>query len=328
MCIPIPNSSKIPKIFSGRFQGIRDTRLLDTSSLLSPKPSTTIMESRRRYTALRMDSFSPASWRTSTTDHPHFIIRPDDVWLAILTQLNMYIKANSEELRTKFVAHKGKRFLGILISGETGNAKRPLRFDSFVQDMTHKMQEYIVDPNLREWVMPEYSMTTENDRVVASVVFMGAMKNYFSYGGRTGCGLPSVTLIGEKEDWELILSELEKIASLGEKATEWHNQLVPICQRFTETFQQPDSNLVKDFCNYGHGPSERNESKLRIDDVTYHRLRTKDITQGWVDIDIQINDTYHGHGVYYVKMYAGSVGINFESSGNLGTTLDTVKPLT
>lgn len=106
----------------------------------------------------------------------------------------MYIQANSKALRSKFVAHQGRMFLEIPIDGGTGSEKRSLRFDRFVQNMRHKMQENI-DPYLRELVVPEFSRATKNDRVVASVVFMGAMKNYFSYVARMSCGLPSVTLV-------------------------------------------------------------------------------------------------------------------------------------
>ncbi|KAG8797798.1 hypothetical protein FRB91_008370, partial [Serendipita sp. 411] len=39
-------------------------------------------------------------------NHHHLIIRPDDVWCAILSQFNLYVNANAEELRSKFVAHE------------------------------------------------------------------------------------------------------------------------------------------------------------------------------------------------------------------------------
>lgn len=42
--------------------------------------------------------------------HMHFAIRPDDVWFAILSQMNCYMgnKKNAEALRHLFVDHKGK----------------------------------------------------------------------------------------------------------------------------------------------------------------------------------------------------------------------------
>ncbi len=45
--------------------------------------------------------------------HRNLIIRPDDVWLAILTQFNLYVNAHPEELRHHFVAHEGQKELEI-----------------------------------------------------------------------------------------------------------------------------------------------------------------------------------------------------------------------
>jgi hypothetical protein len=39
--------------------------------------------------------------------HHALIIRPDDVWLAILTQISLFVSANAELLRASFVAHEG-----------------------------------------------------------------------------------------------------------------------------------------------------------------------------------------------------------------------------
>ena len=41
----------------------------------------------------------------------HLVLRPDDIWLSILTQFNMFVNGNSEHLRTQFVAHEGKKEL-------------------------------------------------------------------------------------------------------------------------------------------------------------------------------------------------------------------------
>jgi hypothetical protein len=125
-------------------------------------------------------------------EHLHLVLRPEDIWLAILTQLNMYILRNSEKLRSRFVEHEGKKFLEVPIKGST---KTGLNFPKFARKMTEKMQEHIIDKELSEWVIPNFSTTTEHDKVVASVVFMGPMSKYFDFGGRTGCGLPSVTLL-------------------------------------------------------------------------------------------------------------------------------------
>ncbi|KAE9364239.1 hypothetical protein N431DRAFT_519504 [Stipitochalara longipes BDJ] len=288
-------------------------------------------------------------------DHHHLVIRPDDIWLAILTQLNFYIRQNAEKLRDRFVAHEGSKNLHILIKGETGNSKNPLDFATFAKQMTQKIQDDVVDPNLKEWAMPDFTTTRETDKVVASIVFMGSMSKYFSFGGSTGCGIPSVTLLGEKKDWETILSRIGKLPSLGDEPRQWHRLLVPVIQRFVKGFDKPDSmaNFWQTIVHHvqgGSGQPDRysgwlnafifwNESgdclmkkheiqnTLHIGNVIYHQVGTDDVAFGWASVDVKIDDTHNGHGIYMTTMIAGSIGIEFSASGDNEQGADTVTPL-
>jgi hypothetical protein len=55
------------------------------------------------------------------SDHHHLIIRPEDVWFSVLVQINIYINAHAEEMRSMFVEHKGQKKLEI--RGETVQGK-------------------------------------------------------------------------------------------------------------------------------------------------------------------------------------------------------------
>jgi hypothetical protein len=291
----------------------------------------------------------------------------------------MYILGHAKELRSKFVAHEGKKALSIAIGGRTGS----LEFGEFAQCMMEEMQGIIVDKGLKDWIMPDFSTTTESDRIVASIIFMGAMSKYFTYDGATGCGLPSVKLLGEKEDWEKILMKIDKVRDLGDEPTKWHELLVPVLKRFVATFDAPGSIEVKDFwqrilhhlpggsgqpdyysgwlavfsfwsssgvCLYEETPPLREPSKLKkkackrcyyvkkkgaadpsafgscscpgrgltLDDVHYGRIQVDSVVQGWVSVDVRIDDTYYGNGIYTTNMIAGSVGMEFKASGDHG----------
>ena len=43
------------------------------------------------------------------SNHRHLVLRPDDVWHAILTQFSIYVNKNSEKLRGSFVSHEGQK---------------------------------------------------------------------------------------------------------------------------------------------------------------------------------------------------------------------------
>jgi hypothetical protein len=54
------------------------------------------------------------------------------------------------------------------------------------------------------------------------------------------CGIPRVTLEGEKKDWENILTRLEKLKEYGDETTAWYHLLVPVISRFVGAFDNPD----------------------------------------------------------------------------------------
>ena len=110
-----------------------------------------------------------------------------------------------------------------------------------------KIEENIIDPSLREWFMPAFTTTTKSDQATASIIMMSAMQKYFSYGCSLGCGLPSVTLLGRKEDWQKMLGRLERLRAFGEEPTRWYELLKPVLTKFVETFDNSESEKIKDF---------------------------------------------------------------------------------
>lgn len=67
--------------------------------------------------------------------------------------------------------------------------------------------------------------------------------------------------------------------------------------------------------------------QLRLDDAVFLPILTSDITQGWVTVDVQIDDTANGLKPYMTTMIAGSVGMLLKASGDNGDGLDSVAPL-
>lgn len=175
--------------------------------------------------------------------HYHLVWRPEDVWFAILAQLSSYVNKHAEELRGKFVAHEGKKELEIVVAGTRFTVDN----GSMAQKMTYLLQENVIDPELREWIMPAFTTTTKTDEAVASILMMGTLQKYFEYSFAYMCGIPSVTLLGEKADWETMLARLEKLNTFGTEAEQWYRLLKPVLSRFVQTFDAPDSNDVSSF---------------------------------------------------------------------------------
>jgi hypothetical protein len=70
---------------------------------------------------------------------------------------------------------------------------------------------------MRNWILPAFTTTTKVDEAVAGIIFMGTLQKYYTYSWGTRCGLPSVTLQGEVEDWEEIRERAKKLATFGKE---------------------------------------------------------------------------------------------------------------
>lgn len=73
----------------------------------------------------------------------------------ILSQLSKYINANAEALRSKLVGDVGQIKLEIMVEAT---------FAQFTTMIGEMIQANVVNPGLREWIMPDFSTTTETDK--------------------------------------------------------------------------------------------------------------------------------------------------------------------
>lgn len=209
----------------------------------------------------------------------------------------------------------------------------------------------MLDPELQTWIIPSFSTTTDSDRVVASVLMVGALQKFFAYKMTLSCGIPSVTLLGERSDWEQMLIRLEKLPQLGEEPTQFYNLLKSVLRNFVASFDTPTSPGVLDFWGKiahrsgGSGPTylsgwltafcfwdEDGNSLNRsvtlshheqrygrragceLDGILFHPINTNDIPSGFASVPVTVNDN---GAIYETTMVAGSVGVQTTSSGQM-----------
>ena len=110
--------------------------------------------------------------------HHQLVLRPDDFWQAILTQLSFYIQARAEALRDRIVDFQGQKTLVIQMGGTLFSAD----FGHFAQKMAEKIAANIKDPAVADWIVPAFTTTTTNDRIAASVTLMSTLQAYFEAG--------------------------------------------------------------------------------------------------------------------------------------------------
>ncbi|CEI62005.1 hypothetical protein FVEN_g3043 [Fusarium venenatum] len=267
------------------------------------------------------------------SQHHHLTIRPEDVWFAILTQISFYINANAEDLRAFFVDHEGQKELEVVGLGTLESAN----FGALAKQMANLVSKNVKDPELGSWVMPSFSTTSDTDQVVASVLFMGAMQKYFSYGFTLTCGIPSVTLLGDISDWRDILGRIDKLELLGDEPTQFSKMLRPILKNMVLSFEQPDhpdvirfwntiatrnpvgsgtdyiTGWITAFCFWDDKGKPKNRRAMNvIDGVSYPRVDIDSVPVGFASVPVKVNDNGKE---FSCIMIAGSFGIRGQRLG-------------
>lgn len=255
--------------------------------------------------------------------HHNLVIRPDDIWTAILTQFSFYINKNAEEYRSQFVNFDGKKELVVKIAGTL----RAAPYDLFVTLMTEKIDENLVDKTVKDWILPSFTTTTPNDIISCGTIFMAVTKKYFDFTCCLMCGIPYVTLEGTVADWENILNRLEKLNSY--KLDKWYDMLRPILEEFVAAKKnEANVDFWNRICHHsggGSGPSYisgwltafavfdeegnwtdhvENSSLKRFGD-TWPLIDIAKIPSGVVTVDVKIIDE---NGEHESVMFAGHVG--------------------
>ncbi|KAJ7142955.1 hypothetical protein C8R44DRAFT_692534, partial [Mycena epipterygia] len=182
--------------------------------------------------------------------HRHaLVIRPDDVWLALVAQFSFYATAAGRFLDTPSAA------LALEISVDSDAAQPDVARLS--RRITRLLQKTVPDADLRDWLLPEFSTTTLVDTTVSCLLVLSASSSSSSASPPpthsdtdsddtfpASAGIPRVTLEGERADWDLLLARLDRLktrsSDFGLPALAWSHLLHPVLSHFVAAFDAPD----------------------------------------------------------------------------------------
>ncbi|KAG0701674.1 hypothetical protein DFH29DRAFT_982617 [Suillus ampliporus] len=262
-------------------------------------------------------------------NHCGLILRPDDIRIAILTQFDFFVNGHAEKLRSQFVAHEGKEKLSIHSDVNINTAD----FALMTCQMTELMHTRVVDPMLRDWIMPEFSTTTDVDRAVYAMSMMAMMKEYFHYVFFLRCGIPRAMLLGEKRDWEAILERLERLKLYGIEIIAWYHLLHPVISRFVAAFDAPSSPENLNFWSNALSATRfaavnTARAFLVLDGTPYPTINDVHVPCGYAHIEVKLVQS----GVEFDTVaVASSVGVqicsNDDSELSRNGIRDSVKPV-
>lgn len=259
--------------------------------------------------------------------HHALVLRPDDVWQALVIQFSFYVQARAEALRDRLVDFQGKKQLTVTAPGSLYTVD----YGSMSQSMVDQIRLNIRDPSVADWLLPAFSTTTTNDRVVAAISIMATLQAYFDYKFQLMCGIPCVQLLGTVADWEQLQAKLDRFLAfdVGGAADDclrhWVSSLRPILAEMLATRRGAD-NMVSFWehilSNSGGGSGPRYISGwIRAfcaftDKGVYQgrqeRINTNDIPSGVLSVPVVVDD----NGTEYkCSLVAGQMGADVIMDG-------------
>lgn len=190
--------------------------------------------------------------------HHNLVLRPDDFWLAVLSQFSLYVNANAELLRKGLVGFDRKRELVVTGIGSLATAN----YDSLCRRLCDEISKNVLDSSLLDMVLPNFTTSTQVDKTVACVTLMATMQKYFDYKMCLCCGIPYVTLLGTVQDYQTLLSKVNQLVKYDYGTglmMRWTKVLVPVFEELLRTVEtrKPNLDFWSKVCSqhsFGSGP--------------------------------------------------------------------------
>jgi len=172
----------------------------------------------------------------SYTQHYPLKLSVSDFILMIGQGLAKHMENHAEDLREQFVDHKGKELIEVkradLIPGREDNDWSTV-FGQFTDEIKKR-----VKTDLYDVIIDDTSVATKLSRISSEITIMDAFKQYFEYQVTFICGIPRITLVGSKDDWEKLRSKVAKLKELNKDnrllLDWWLEKLAPVVDQIVD----------------------------------------------------------------------------------------------
>jgi len=168
------------------------------------------------------------------SEHYPLELTVDDFWTLVLMGITTHVEQNSESLRSKFVAFKGKKTLEVV-----NDSLRPKNLNNSWDTSIDEWVKLINNNLVTNKLNVQYSTTTRMAQIVQRVCVMDCCKSFFAYRCLTGCGFTTVSLRGTKEDWEKLQNDVIGAVDelcLPKLKDKWIPALKSVLPKFVDCF--------------------------------------------------------------------------------------------
>jgi hypothetical protein len=185
-------------------------------------------------------------------EHIPYSIGPDMIWYSIAHEVAVHIDQNQDRYRGYFTVSDEKETLIVrddsLVYG--GNGNQWARSINLIREpMRAKVPKATID-----LLMPVFSTTTEESSTALLVLFMNILSKYYELEWMTLCGIPSIRIEGDADDWKKIVEHAELASKDFSGLQDYFNDLIPVLKEIAGVAagDEPDPEFWEAIYNYNN----------------------------------------------------------------------------
>lgn len=171
-----------------------------------------------------------AALHAAFSSHYPISLSPDIIWLTITQGLAIHINEYAETLRHQFVSHKDKLNIRVRRDGFVKGSPHN-HWPGVFSEFSEAIKAHI--GSAHALIVADFTTTGLIEKAASEVVLMDAMQSYFTFEVYTLCGIPSISLEGQPDDWRRIHDRVTRFKDFG--LDWWVSALLPILKQFEET---------------------------------------------------------------------------------------------
>ncbi|MFN8209154.1 MAG: DUF4419 domain-containing protein [Bacteroidales bacterium] len=162
--------------------------------------------------------------------HRPLVLSPDIIWLAICQGVSIHVNQHFDSLKN--VLFRSEKKVDLVVRNDSlefgGKHWQRLISDFSALTRGYTREDYY------DFFVPTFSTTGMVEHTALEITMLEAMKEEFVYIGEGGCGIPYISLKGTRDDWEDILTRLEKLNSMG--LDHWSKELEAVIKSFIHVY--------------------------------------------------------------------------------------------
>lgn len=185
-------------------------------------------------------------------EHVNFSLSPDIVWYMIAHEVAIHIGLNQDRYRGSFTSSDERETILVrddsLVYGAENDWAHSI---NLVRDpMKEKVPQATID-----LLLPTFTTSTLESNTALLVIFLNVLNNYYDLRWSTMCGIPTVRLEGEAEDWRKVVNQAETVSQEFSGLSGYFADLLPVLREIANTAagEEPDHGFWSSIYKFGGG---------------------------------------------------------------------------